>query len=123
MKFVDSSVWLSHIAGTRKDASQLVESNIELFSSVLTLFEVKRRLLNLKINKGFIETALDFIKIRSIIVNINEDIVNKAVDLSVKNRLHAVDSMIYASALSLDVKLVTADNDFRNLDNVEIIDK
>ena len=123
MKFLDSSIWLDHLGNTNKESSKIALSEDLLFCSILTLFEVKKKLIKLDLSEGKVSNSLEFIKNRAIIVNLDEEIVNSAVDISIKYKLAAIDSLIYSSALSVNAKLITADNDFSKLENVEVIKK
>jgi predicted nucleic acid-binding protein len=65
---------------------------------------------------------MSFIKNKNIIVNIDEKIAEKAADISSEKNLPAIDSLIYATSLMNKLKLISLDNDFRGLDNVEILE-
>ena len=118
-KLLDSSAWLEFaINGTYKE---IIESDVVLFVSVLSIFEIKKRLITKKYEETDIMKILDFIKSRSIIVDINKEIAERAVEISFKYNLAAIDSIIYTSALSNDAEFITLDNDFRNLPNTTII--
>ena len=93
-----------------------------LSTSILTLFEVKKKLLKENISKSKIDSVISLINERSLILGVNEEIVNSAAEISFEQNLSSLDSLIYASAMQIKAKFITADNDFRNLDNVEIID-
>ena|SRR3989344_503570 len=118
-KLLDSSAWLEFaINGAYKE---IIESDVVLFVSVLSIFEIKKRLITKKYEETDIMKILDFIKSRSIIVDINKEIAERAVEISIKYNLAAIDSIIYTSALSNDAEFITLDNDFRNLPNATII--
>ena len=118
-KLLDSSAWLEFaINGTYKE---IIESDVVLFVSTLSIFEIKKRLITKKYEETDIMKILDFIKSRSIIVDINKEIAERAVEISFKYNLAAIDSIIYTSALSNDAEFITLDNDFRNLPNTTII--
>lgn len=123
MRFIDSSIWLAHLTEAQINASEIIESEDILYCSIITLFEVERKLRKLKLSGEKVEASLEFIKNRALIININEEIIHYACEVSVKNQLSALDSLIYASAVYTKALLVTADNDFRGLKNVEVIDK
>lgn len=123
MKLLDTSIFLDHLADTNKEASDIMENDDLIFCSILSLFEVKKRLIKLGLNNKKINDSMDFVKKRAIIVTLNEEIIDLAVSSSVKENLSAIDSMIYASALHVGVTLLTSDNDFRGLDNVEVLSK
>ena len=123
MKFLDSSIWIAHLVEANTKAISLLESDTILFSSILTLFEVRKKL----IKEGFeieeIMKILDFIKNRSVIVNLNDEIVNLAAELSLKHDIPSIDSIIYSSSIDVGINLLTFDNDFRGLENVEVLSK
>jgi len=123
MRFIDSSIWLDHFAETSKNSIAIIESSEVVQCSILSLYEVEKRLIRLKVTPEEIERALQFIKSRGIIINLNEDILSQAVNFSVKYNLSAIDALIYATAMEQNSILITADNDFRGLPNTEIINK
>lgn len=96
--FVDSSVWLSYFYGGDKRAKNVVESPAVLFTSVLSLFEVKRKMLREKHPSEKIEEAMSFIKERSIILDVSETQAERAAEISVEKRLHTIDALIYTTA-------------------------
>ncbi len=119
--FIDSSAWLSYFYGESKRAKNVVESTAVLFTSVLSLFEVKRKMLREKDPEKNIEAAMNYIKERSIIFDLNEALAERAADISIEKRLHTMDALIYAGAADANAVLLTCDSDFDGLKNVEII--
>ena len=119
-KLLDSSAWLSYLYAENIATKSIIESDDSLFISVLSLFEIKLKMLKDKRPLSVILSSLDFVKKRSLVISINEEIAEHAVDISTQHRLAAVDSLIYASALKNNAVLITLDNDFRGLKNVEI---
>lgn len=122
MKLLDSSIWIAHLVEANQKATEEIESEEKVFCSILSIFEVKKKLIRDNFyTKEKIESSIDFIKKRSTIININEEIIDVAVKFSIKNKLATVDSLIYASAVHMKAALITADKDFKGLFNVEII--
>lgn len=121
-KLMDSSAWLSYFFATSTLIKKIVESETVLYTSVISLFEIKRKLLRDGFNKNF-EDVLGFIKARSIIINLDEAISQHAADISFSQKLHALDALIYSTAKTMNAQLVTADSDFENLDDVIVIRK
>ena len=118
-KLLDSSAWLEFVInGAYKE---IIESDIILFTSALSIFEIKKRLINKKYEEADIIKIIDFIKERSIIINADKEIAERAVEISFKYNLATIDSIIYTSALSNNSEFITLDNDFRNLPNATII--
>ncbi len=123
MKLLDSSIWLAHIVEAHPRAIALIESEEVLLCSLLSLFEIRKKLKKDIFSDNKIQQILEFIKQRATIVNLTEEIVVKAADFSLEHNLSALDSLLYASAIYLNASFITADNDFRGLNNVEIISK
>jgi predicted nucleic acid-binding protein len=120
-KLLDSSVWLSYFFAQNEEIKGIVESNDILYTQTISLFEIKRKFLERQIRKDGLNKALNFIKERSIIVNLDEEIAEKAAEIAYKKKLHAIDSLIYATALSVESMLVTMDLDFKELEGVRIL--
>ena len=119
IKFLDSSVWLSYYFAESQEAKDIIEGSRLVLTSSLCLFEIKKKLLSLK--KDF-KSFIDFIKQRSAISLPSVPIVEKAAHLAHDKKLGAMDALIYSSALLSDAELVTKDNDFRDLEQVKILD-
>ena len=119
---IDSSAWLSYFLAENDLSKKFIEDgNYLLMTSVLSIFEIKRKMLIKKINQQKIEESLKFIKIRSLLIDSNEKICNKAVEISLKHNLHTVDSLIYCSAILNNATLVTGDKHFEGLENAFIL--
>lgn len=123
MKLLDSSIWLAHIVEAHPRAIALIESEEVLLCTLLSLFEIRKRLKKDKFSESKIQHILEFIKQRATVVNLTEEIATKAADFSLEHDLSALDSLLYASAVHLNALFITADNDFRGLKNVEVIDR
>lgn len=116
----DSTIWLDYlIKGSFKEK---IEQE-EIFSlSSFSLFEIKRRLLNIKeLKKTEIEEKISYIKSKSIVINLDEKIAEKSAEIAEEKQLGAADSIIYTTAILNKAILITLDNDFRNLPNVKIL--
>jgi predicted nucleic acid-binding protein len=116
----DSTIWIDYlIKGSFKEK---IEQE-EVFSlSSFSLFEIKRKLLKIKeLSKKEIEEKLSFIKNKSLILDINEKIAEKAAEIAQEHNLGAADTIIYATALLNSSILLTLDNDFRGLSGVKVL--
>ncbi len=120
-KFLDSSAWLSYFYAENIKIKTVVESDDFLLSSALSIFEIKLKMLKDKRQLSEIQQSLDFLKKRSLVLSVSEDVALNAVEISFKHSLHAIDALIYASAIKKNATLITLDNDFRRLDNVVIL--
>lgn len=68
-----------------------------------------------------IKQVLDFIKSRSVVVDITPIVSENAALFSIEHKLAAIDSLIYASAQENNAMLITADNDFRGLPGTVVL--
>src|SRR3989344_4136632 len=115
-KLIDSSVWLAYLFnGVYSD---IIESDEMLLLSVMSLFEIHRKLAKIKIDSNKISRSMEFIKKRSLVIEVSTEISEKAVDFSLEFKLSTIDSIIYATSILSDATLVTLDNDFRGLKSV-----
>lgn len=120
-KLVDSSVWLAYYFEGAQQAKTLIDSDLALFSSVLSFFEVERRLRSLHCEEEKIFEFLDFMDLRSTTLFVDRLVTSLAVQLSVVHKLGAVDAILLASAQIQNLTLVTGDYDFHTIDGVEIL--
>jgi predicted nucleic acid-binding protein len=120
-KLLDSSAWLSYFFAQNEEIKGMVESHDILYTQAISLFEIKRKFLERQIKQDDLNKALNFIKERSIIANLDEEIAEKAAEIAYKKKLHTIDSLIYTTALSVESMLVTMDFDFKELDGVRIL--
>lgn len=118
IKCLDTSAWLTYYFGENTFVKEIIESDDFLITSVLSLFEIKKKLLS--IQKEPIE-FLNFIKQRSEIIFLDITLVEKGAEISFEKKLGAIDSLIYATAINKRAELITGDNDFRGLDGATII--
>ena len=118
-KLIDSSVWLAYLFnGVYSD---IIESDEMLLLSVMSLFEIHRKLAKIKIDSNKISRSMEFIKKRSLVIEVSTEISEKAVDFSLEFKLSTIDSIIYATSILSDATLVTLDNDFKGLKSVVVL--
>ncbi len=119
---LDSSVWLSYFLAENDLSKEFIEEGKHLLmTSVLSIFEIKRKMLRKNVKEPKIEESLKFIKTRSLLIELNEKICDKAVDISLRFNLHTIDSLIYCSAILNNATLITGDNHFEDLENTFIL--
>lgn len=118
-KLIDSSVWIAYL--TKGDYSNIIDSENLLLMSVLSLFEIKKKLVKSKIASSDIAKSMDFIKKRSFVIPLTAEIAEKAVDVSIEHGMSAIDSLIYATSILNDSVVVTFDNDFRGLKGAVVV--
>lgn len=117
----DSSAWISYLLAENVKVKGIVESEILLLTSVISIFEIKRKFMRDKYNENKISEVLDFIKGRSIILHVDEMICNKGAEISIEKGLHAIDALIFATSVINKARLLTGDQHFNGLENVEIL--
>ncbi len=116
---LDSTVWLAYFFEDKH--KELIESDKTLYLSILSIFEIKKKMLDRKIPLNIVNEKINFMKRRSLIINLDEKTAEDAAELSSNNHVPAIDSLIYLSAINNHFKFLTLDNDFRDLDNVKIL--
>ena len=118
-KFLDSSVWVHYLVNDQY--RELIENSEFSYISTLSLFEIKRKLLKDKFDENKLTKALGFIERKTLIISPSKEITLLAAELSVKHKLGAMDALIYTTAQQHGAELITCDNDFRGLENVQIL--
>lgn len=118
-KILDTSVWISYLFEGK--CKHEIEGNEQLFLSVLSLFEIKAKLLKRKVEYREVKDKINFVKKKSIILSVDEKTAEMAAELSAEKNLPAMDSMIYASAMKNNLELITLDNDFKGLEKARVL--
>ena len=68
-RLIDSSVWLAYLFNG--SFADILESDEILLISVLSLFEIKRKLAKNKIDEPKIRKSLDYIRKRSLVISVD----------------------------------------------------
>ena len=72
---IDSSAWLSYFLAENDLSKKFIEDgNHLLMTSVLSIFEIKRKMLVKNAEDSKIKEFLNFIKARSILIELNDNI-------------------------------------------------
>jgi toxin FitB len=123
MTVVDSSGWIEYFTGgpLADRFAPAIEKTGQLLIPTLILFEVYRFI---KRNRNE-EEAIRYTSIMSQgeVIPLDDAMALYAADLSIEHGLAMADSIIYATAMFHQAKLVTCDSDFRNLPNVTCFSK
>ena len=117
---IDSSVWIAYLFEGRY--KKVIEIEKTDYLSVISLFEIKRKLEQRELSPELIKEKIEYIKKRALIIPVDEIIAEKAATISLEHNLAASDSIIYATALINKAELLTLDNDFRGLMNAKVLD-
>ena len=119
---IDSSIWLTYFLASADEIKEVIDSELTLlYTSTITLHEVKRRLLRMNYTNQQVERAIRFIKENSIIVPVDEKIALESVTHCIKHKLHTIDALIYETAIQNNCKLITGDKDFKNLRDTTVL--
>jgi len=120
MRLLDSFAWIEYFMGSKRGAKvrDYVEGNEPLYTPSVCLTEVKSRYL---MDRKDPATRIELIVDRSFIVPLDKEIALLAADIKQKHKLHTIDAIIYATAQRRDLTLVTGDQHFRGMPNVEMI--
>ena len=111
---LDSSIWLGYFLGNISKTRAIVDSEETiLFTSIISIHEVFKRLKRLGRTEKESMQALKAIEDNSIIVGLNKEIAIAAVSNCEKYGLHTIDSLIYSSAMETGTTFVTVDKDFK----------
>jgi len=117
----DSWAWIEHFAGTAnaQDTRKLLGSSEEICTPALCLLEIKAKFIREK--KPF-QAWIDFICMRSRIVDLNKEIALKAAEYKAEG-LHTSDAIVYATAQAVQSTLLTGDEHFKKLPDVRLLQK
>jgi len=120
MKVLDSFAWIEYFMGSKRGAKvrDYIEGYEPLYTPSICLTEIKSRYLREQKDPT---TRINLITERSFITSINKEPALLAADIKQKHRLHTIDAIIYAVAQHKNLTLVTGDQHFKNLPNVEMI--
>ena len=118
---IDSPGWIEFFgAGPKGEAfAKYLLGSGDIIVPTLVLFEVYRKIKKLKGEEDAIFAATQMG--RQKMIPLDDEMALYAADLSLKHDLAMADSIVYATALIHQAKLITSDNDFRKLPNVIIL--
>lgn len=118
MNLVDSSGWIEYFLGTPLGSrySRYVEKKDRLLVPTLVLHEVYRWI---RLHRDEDE-ALKFVSAMNEgrMIALDDTLALFAADLRVEHKLAMADSIVYATALQHDAKVITSDADFERLPQV-----
>lgn len=122
MKMVaDSSIWIEYFGGLAKadPCGRYLLDSKQLLIPTVVLFEVYRKIKKVLGEEQAIYGATQMQ--RGTLIPFDTNMALYAADLSLQHNLPMADSIVYASALYHQARLVTLDNDFRDLPGVVLI--
>ena len=127
--FIDSSAWIAYFFGQNPKTKNFLENIAPnftqppriIYTSSISLYEVKKKFLKSGFTVFESIKALEVMKSKSVIIDITESICEKSAEISISHSLCLADALIYTSAKNQKATLITLDNDFRELEGVELI--
>ena len=122
----DTSAWIEFFQDTdRRPIVQTILKNEENFTSEITFAEIVNWCLRNKLEHRIIE-YIEGIKNGSQILELNEAIIICAGKLNFERKKivknwGVIDSLVLATSLFHDLKILTKDSHFKDLENVEVL--
>ncbi|MEM2927035.1 MAG: type II toxin-antitoxin system VapC family toxin [Candidatus Bathyarchaeia archaeon] len=124
---IDSYAWLEYFMGTKagEKVKPIIEGIEEKYTPTICLAEVYAKTLKVE-NKELAEKQKKFIKERSALVPLDEEVAVKSaeIDVVMKKKIKGwglADSIVYATGVIKNAKIITGDLHFKDLPKVEII--
>jgi len=118
-RIIDTSIWLDYFFDDKY--KELINAPEIVIISTLSIFEIKRKLYQKKVEPIEIETLMTFLYQKCLIHPVSIEIAEIAVQLSIQHQLATADAIIYATAQEGKAQLITRDNDFRGLPGVTVL--
>jgi len=119
---LDSWCWIEYFNGTNlgKKVANYIDSDQTLFISVINLAEVYKQGL-IKKNRKDAEEMVNLMMSRCFLLAIEADTALNAAQLSFERKWGLGDSLIYATAKSHKLQLVSGDHHFKNEKDVVFV--
>ncbi len=121
---LDSYAWIEFFQGTEKGKKvELVLKSTQSFTSIVTISEVINWSLRNNLDPNIFIGKIEGL---SKVIPLNKEIVILAGKINFDNKKKIknwgmLDSFIYSTALTYNLKVLTGDNHFKNLNNVEML--
>ena len=117
---VDTYAWISYFEGEERFRGEIEEN--ALYTPSIVLAEISRITTRKKVPTEKRRRVLDFIRARSLILNLDEDDAIKAGEVTEREGLYLIDGIIYSYANEHN-NLLTGDKHFKDKTNVKLIEK
>jgi predicted nucleic acid-binding protein len=123
MKLADTCIWIEAITDSAlgKSVKSLLKDTPNILVPTIVQYELRRWLLRVS-NQELADKVIAITRACKTI-DTTESIALYAAELGVQYKLHALDALIYATALNEKATLVTCDAHFKDLPHVEYIVK
>jgi predicted nucleic acid-binding protein len=113
--FVDTNI-IMYLLGGDKTIAELLNGK-QIYLSFITQLELLGYSKNTKKDLKIIQELID----QCVIIDINDEIKDMVIDLKRKLLLKLPDSIIIATAIYLDLPLITADQEFKKAEQLNLI--
>jgi len=113
--FVDTNIIL-YLLGGDKTIAELLNGK-QIYISFITQLELLGYSKSTKKDLKIIQELID----QCVIIDINDEIKDMVIDLKRKYRLKLPDGIIIATAIYLDLPLITADQEFKKAEQLNLI--
>jgi predicted nucleic acid-binding protein len=123
VKLVDTCIWIEVISDTATGQAyrRLLSEPHKLMISTMVVYELRKWLARHMESEAADE--LMTLLLTAQVVEPSSTIALQAAELSATHELHAMDALIYATALEHDAELVTCDAHFKGLPQVDYAPK
>ena len=123
MKLADTCIWIEAIIDSAlgKSVKSLLKDTPNILVPTIVQYELRRWLLRIS-NQELADKVIAITRACKTI-DTTESIALYAAELGMQYKLHALDALIYATALNEKATLVTCDAHFKDLPHVEYIAK
>ena len=120
MRLLDSFAWVEYFTGSMRGSKvkTYVDGGEFLYTPSICLTEVKARYLRDGRNP---KAELEFISERSFILALGKETALLAAEIKQNLGLHTIDAVVYATARERKLTVVTGDQHFKGLPDVEMI--
>ncbi len=120
----DTSAWIEFFKGTDKGAKvKDILENQEVYTSAISLAEITKWCVESGLD---ISVILSHVRRNSIIIEVEDDILIRSGEIygelrKISSKISLIDVIIYVSATTHGLFLLTTDTDFRKLPMVEML--
>ena len=123
MTLVDSSGWIEYFTdgALAEQFAPYLENPADVTTPTVVIFEVYRMIRRERSEEEAMEAVAQMQKSR--VVDFDQFLALSAAELSVEHKLAMADAIVYATAHTHRIELVTADADFEGLAGVRVFSK
>ncbi len=113
---VDSFAWLEILNGSERGeiALSVIKESNKVFTSVLNIYEIKYRIEQIR-DEEIANDCITTIRSHTNVLNIDEEIALAGARIRLEHKMGAVDSLILATAILHDLKVLTGDQHFEGM--------